>query len=146
MLTRRRGGARNFGFAICDFGLGEAEGDKVNLELHTRSQGQSNLVKPKFMLGNLDWLKRDSEILDFGVLAHGHWGKVQGFKCRVQSRGVSGSSGFWEGNRFCSVLLGLNFGVLAHSHRSELKKGNKLKLELRTRSQGWSRSVKPSQT
>ena len=39
------GGARNFGFAIGDFGLGEAEGNKVNLELHTRSQGWSRLVK-----------------------------------------------------------------------------------------------------
>ena len=34
--------------------------------------------------------------------------------------------------------------VLAHGHREPI--GDKVNLELRTRSQGWSRSVKPSQT
>ena len=38
------GGARNFGFGIGDLGLGE--GNKLKLEFRTRSQGQSNLVKP----------------------------------------------------------------------------------------------------
>ena len=60
--------------------------------------------------------------------------------------GLSGSSGFWPKNRFCSVLLGLIFTVLAHGYRFRTKKGDKVNLELHTRSQGWSRSVKPSQT
>ena len=72
------GAGRNFGFAIGDFGLGTAEGNKVNLELHTRSQGQSNLVKPNFMLGNLDWLKRDSEFCDWQFWIGMGRGKFQG--------------------------------------------------------------------
>ncbi len=42
-------------------GHAEAEGNKVNLELHTRSQGWTRSVKPSqtyFMLKNLDWAGR----------------------------------------------------------------------------------------
>ena len=46
LILRGGGVGRNFGFAIVDLGLEAAAGDKVNLELRTRSQGQSNLVKP----------------------------------------------------------------------------------------------------
>ena len=56
-------GILDLGLAILDWA---AAGNKVIVLAHrhplrTRSQGQSNLVKPNFMLGNLDWLKRDSE-------------------------------------------------------------------------------------
>ena len=60
------------------------------------------------------------------------------------------SSGFWKKNRYCSVLLGLHFWkfhlpeVLAHGHREQT--GDKVNLELHTRSQGQSNLVKPSQT
>ena len=70
------------------------------------------------------------------------WGQVQGSKFRVQSRGVSGfrpvfarKTGF---ARFCPVF----FWVLAHGHREPT--GDKVNLELRTRSQGQSNLVKPS--
>ena len=97
-----RGGVRNFGFAIGDFGL--------------------------------------------GVLAHGHWGKVQSSEFRVPSRRVLGSSGF---KRRKPLLLGIArfaFWSAGTGHRLELKKGNKVNLELQTRSQGQSNLVKPSQT